>query len=218
MFCHSCGTQVNTDVQFCPNCGYPSPEVRRPLRAPPYVAGAGRPRVPGSWIGAGWDMVKADMGNYVLIGLVFLCLNSLVRAILQGPLMAGFQHPLHPSACWAAGRSWPTSLRASTSSYPRWWLSWSSGCSPLLARCSASSPAWWSGRCTSSLTCCSSTSAWTSGRRCRPATPWCKQRLFRFHHVPAPHDSGQPAAPLGPSWGSWSPSRSRSSCAHGGLQ
>jgi hypothetical protein len=35
-------------------------------------------------------MVKADMGNYVLIALVFVALNGLVPVILQGPLMAGF--------------------------------------------------------------------------------------------------------------------------------
>jgi uncharacterized membrane protein len=58
--------------------------------APPYVARTGLTARPGAWIGAGWDMVKADMGNYVLIGLVFLALNTLVPVILQGPLMAGF--------------------------------------------------------------------------------------------------------------------------------
>jgi uncharacterized membrane protein len=35
-------------------------------------------------------MVKADLGNYVLIALVFVALNGLVPVILQGPLMAGF--------------------------------------------------------------------------------------------------------------------------------
>jgi uncharacterized membrane protein len=90
MFCHTCGTQVSTDVQFCPNCGQSlagSPAAAAP---PPYVARTGLTARPGAWIGAGWDMVKADMGNYVLIGLVFLALNALVPVILQGPLMAGF--------------------------------------------------------------------------------------------------------------------------------
>jgi uncharacterized membrane protein len=90
MFCHSCGTQVNTDVQFCPNCGQSLAASPAPAAAPPYVARTGLTARPGVWIGAGWDMVKADMGNYVLIGLVFLALNALVPVILQGPLMAGF--------------------------------------------------------------------------------------------------------------------------------
>jgi uncharacterized membrane protein len=91
MFCHSCGTQVNNDVQFCPNCGQalssgnPAPAV-----VPAYVARTGLTARPGAWIGAGWDMVKADMGNYVLIALVFVALNGLVPVIIQGPLMAGF--------------------------------------------------------------------------------------------------------------------------------
>jgi uncharacterized membrane protein len=45
---------------------------------------------PGAWIGAGWDMVKADLGNYALLGLVFVALNGLVPIILQGPLLVGF--------------------------------------------------------------------------------------------------------------------------------
>lgn len=90
MFCHSCGTQVSTDVQFCPNCGQSLAGTPAPPTAPPYVARTGLTARPGAWIGAGWDMVKADMGNYVLIALVFVALNSLVPVILQGPLMAGF--------------------------------------------------------------------------------------------------------------------------------
>ena len=35
-------------------------------------------------------MVKADMGNYVLLALVFMFLNGAVPLILQGPLTAGF--------------------------------------------------------------------------------------------------------------------------------
>jgi uncharacterized membrane protein len=35
-------------------------------------------------------MVKADLGNYALLGLVFIALNALVPIILQGPLFAGF--------------------------------------------------------------------------------------------------------------------------------
>jgi uncharacterized membrane protein len=90
MFCHSCGTQVNSDVQFCPNCGQPLAGSPVPAAPPAYVVRAGATARPGAWIGAGWDLVKADMGNYVLIALVFLVLNAVVPMILQGPLMIGF--------------------------------------------------------------------------------------------------------------------------------
>jgi uncharacterized membrane protein len=41
-------------------------------------------------VGGGWDLVKADMGNYALLALVFMALNAMVPVILQGPLIAGF--------------------------------------------------------------------------------------------------------------------------------
>jgi len=44
----------------------------------------------GRWIGEGWRMVKADMGNYVLLAFVLMVLNAAVPFILQGPLLAGF--------------------------------------------------------------------------------------------------------------------------------
>ncbi len=92
MFCHHCGSQVAPDLQFCPNCGQP---LAAPLGAGATVPQPWAPPAPvkaqtGRWIGAGWEMVKADMGSYVLLALVFLALNSVVPVILQGPLMAGF--------------------------------------------------------------------------------------------------------------------------------
>ncbi len=90
MFCHSCGTQVTTDVQFCPNCGQSLGTPSGPAAIPTYVAPLGITARPGHWIGAGWELVKADMGNYALIALVFLALNAIVPAILQGPLIVGF--------------------------------------------------------------------------------------------------------------------------------
>ncbi|MGO9260149.1 MAG: zinc-ribbon domain-containing protein [Bryobacteraceae bacterium] len=79
MFCHTCGTQVADGTQFCPNCG-------QPLSGAPI--GAPRPAVPwtpptsvtiqtGRWIDAGWQMVKADLGNFILIALVFALVNAL---------------------------------------------------------------------------------------------------------------------------------------------
>jgi hypothetical protein len=91
MFCQRCGTQVGSDVQFCPNCGEaqggaplsgnaPSPA---PWIAPPGVQASGS-----RWIGEGWALVKADLGNYVVISLVFVLLSGV--PLIQGPLIAGF--------------------------------------------------------------------------------------------------------------------------------
>jgi hypothetical protein len=92
MFCHQCGTQVSPDVQFCPTCGT--------SLAPgaPGLAGApaelwtppGAVEVHASrWISEAWTLVTADLGNYVLLALVFSILSSAVPVILQGPMIAG---------------------------------------------------------------------------------------------------------------------------------
>jgi uncharacterized membrane protein len=93
MFCHSCGNQVPNDLQFCPNCGQPLAGAPGPLAdsvpvvwTPP----VGIKAQPGKWIGEGWEIVKADMGNYVLLALAVIVLSSMVPFIIQGPLMAGF--------------------------------------------------------------------------------------------------------------------------------
>ena len=92
MFCHKCGTQVSPDVQFCPTCG-------TSLAADgPGLAGA--PAVPwtppavvevhaGRWVSEGWALVTADLGNYLLIALLFAVVSSAVPVILQGPMIAG---------------------------------------------------------------------------------------------------------------------------------
>jgi uncharacterized membrane protein len=93
MFCHKCGTQVGPGVQFCPNCG-------ESLAAPSASGGAAPPvwtppgavqARPGYWVGQGWQMVKADIGTFILLTIVFAVLNGMVPMILQGPLIAGFQ-------------------------------------------------------------------------------------------------------------------------------
>jgi uncharacterized membrane protein len=87
MFCHTCGTQVNPDVQFCPNCGQAlSPTVTVPAVA--WVAPVGITAAPGRWIGLGWELVKADLGNYILMALVFSLLTAV--PLIQGALIAGF--------------------------------------------------------------------------------------------------------------------------------
>jgi hypothetical protein len=92
MFCHKCGTQVSPDTQFCTTCGTPLTPGAQSL--------AGGPAIPwtppevvevraGHWIGEGWELVKSDIGTYVLLALVFSLLGSAVPIIIQGPLIAG---------------------------------------------------------------------------------------------------------------------------------
>ena len=44
----------------------------------------------GRWVSEGWALVTGDLGNYVLLAVVFAVLNSAVPVILQGPMIAGF--------------------------------------------------------------------------------------------------------------------------------
>ena len=90
MFCTKCGTQVNPGVQFCPNCGQLMTSPLAPGAPPPvaWTAPAGIKAMPGKWIGEGWELVKADMGTYVLISLIWGLLNSV--PFIQGALIAGF--------------------------------------------------------------------------------------------------------------------------------
>jgi len=89
MFCHSCGTQVANDVQFCPTCGQPLSGAAS-IPAPPvaWVAPVGIKASPGRWIGRGWELVKADIGNYLLVAIVFSLLSGV--PLIQGALIAGF--------------------------------------------------------------------------------------------------------------------------------
>ena len=92
MFCHGCGTQVNPDLQFCPSCGQPlAPGA--PLSGPApvlWTPPVGVKAAPGRWIGEGWEIVKADIGNFILMALVFTAISGMVPIILQGALMVGF--------------------------------------------------------------------------------------------------------------------------------
>src|SRR6266446_2751408 len=91
MFYTKCGSQIGSDVQVCPVCGQ-SLAAGAFATAPPVVwtPPVGAQSQTGRWIGQGWRMVKADMGNYVLLTLVFMVLNGAVPLILQGPLLVGF--------------------------------------------------------------------------------------------------------------------------------
>jgi len=93
MFCHKCGTQVGLGVRFCPNCGESltaassaSGGAAPPVWTPP----AGVQARAGHWVDEGWQMVKADIGTFMLLTIVFAILNSAVPMILHGPLIAGF--------------------------------------------------------------------------------------------------------------------------------
>ena len=91
MFCPRCGTQVGSDVQFCPNCGHSqggapvsgSAPIPAPWTPPTGVHASG-----GRWIGEGWALVKADLGNYIVIALLFGLLSGV--PFIQGSLIAGF--------------------------------------------------------------------------------------------------------------------------------
>jgi hypothetical protein len=90
MFCHSCGTQVGSDVQFCPNCGQ-SLGAPVPGSAPipaPWTPPAGVQASGGRWIGEGWALVKADLSNYIVISLLFALLSGV--PLISGALIAGF--------------------------------------------------------------------------------------------------------------------------------
>jgi uncharacterized membrane protein len=93
MFCHKCGSQVGPGVPFCPNCGEPlaAPSPSGGAAPPVWTPPAGVQARPGYWVGQGWQMVKADIGTFILLMIVFVVLNGMVPMILQGPLIAGFQ-------------------------------------------------------------------------------------------------------------------------------
>ena len=89
MFCTRCGTQVDAQAPFCPNCGQALGV--NPMGAPPPPSWTPAPGIQvasGHWIGAGWELVKADLGNYILIALMYFVLSSV--PLIQGALIAGF--------------------------------------------------------------------------------------------------------------------------------
>jgi len=91
MFCQRCGTQVGSGVQFCTNCGQPVGGAPVSGSAPIPMPWTPRPGVQasaGRWIGEGWALVKADLGSYVVISLLFAILSGV--PLIQGPLIAGF--------------------------------------------------------------------------------------------------------------------------------
>jgi hypothetical protein len=92
MFCHHCGTQIAEDSQFCTSCGQAIAPGGPLAPTVPVVwdAPVGVHSHTGRWIGAGWAMVKEDLGTFFLMALVLSVISSAVPIILQGPLIAGF--------------------------------------------------------------------------------------------------------------------------------
>ena len=90
MFCHHCGSQVAAGTQFCPSCGQAvNPAAPLAVTGPSvWTPPTGVQSQTGRWLGAGWELVKQDMGNYVLITLIFVLLNGV--PFIQGALIAGF--------------------------------------------------------------------------------------------------------------------------------
>jgi len=90
MFCQRCGTQLDSGVRFCPNCGQTqdAPVFGSPQNLASWTPPAGIRASGGRWISEGWALVKADLGNYIVISLLFALLSGV--PLIQGPLIAGF--------------------------------------------------------------------------------------------------------------------------------
>jgi hypothetical protein len=89
MFCNKCGAQVAADAGFCPQCGSVMGSAPVAPAAVLWTAPVGVKAQTGRWISAGWAMVKADMGNFALLGLIFVLVNSAASIVTQGPLQTG---------------------------------------------------------------------------------------------------------------------------------
>jgi len=89
MFCHHCGAQISDQAQFCTTCGQAvGAAVLAPGTMTPWAPPATVRVTAGRWIGQGWDLVKADLGTYMLMTLIFFLLSSI--PFISGALIAGF--------------------------------------------------------------------------------------------------------------------------------
>ena len=95
MFCQNCGSSLDPGARFCAACGSSQPveiEPGSPVRiaaAQPVLTGGQSDTV--RWIGEGWEMVKDDLGTFVLMTIVMMVVNGAVPILLQGATAAGFQ-------------------------------------------------------------------------------------------------------------------------------
>jgi len=92
MFCHNCGAEVGAGAGFCPSCGQPvgAAEALGTTPAVIWTPPVGVQSQTGRWIGAGWALVKSDLGTYIALAVVSTIIASAVPIILQGPMIAGF--------------------------------------------------------------------------------------------------------------------------------
>jgi uncharacterized membrane protein len=88
MYCHHCGTQIDDRAQFCTNCGQAVAGGGMAVAVAPWTPPAQVHVSMGRWLGAGWNLVMSDLGNYVLLTLVSFLLSSV--PFIQGSLIAGF--------------------------------------------------------------------------------------------------------------------------------
>jgi uncharacterized membrane protein len=89
MFCSKCGAQIGPDARVCPQCGNLQGSAAPVVAPVAWTAPVGVKAQTGKWISAGWDMVKADMGNFALVALIFAAVNSVASIVTQGPLQVG---------------------------------------------------------------------------------------------------------------------------------
>src|SRR5205823_3496962 len=83
--------EVNAADRFCPKCGRPqagAAVLPRTSVAVEWTPPTGVQAHAGRWISEGWQLVFSDLGNYLLVSLVFTVVNSV--PLLQGALIAGF--------------------------------------------------------------------------------------------------------------------------------
>ena len=90
MFCHHCGAQIAPDAAFCTSCGNATGSAPASAAVAPaaWVPPVGIHSETGRWLSAGWNLVMADLGSYVLMALLFALLNGI--PFIQGALIAGF--------------------------------------------------------------------------------------------------------------------------------
>lgn len=100
MNCRYCGAPLNPDVKFCSTCGRSQQSEAgggtlpgtptAPVPPFPETAASDGSAQTGRWIGAGWELVKSELGPFILMGLVFLVITGCIPIVLHGPMMAGF--------------------------------------------------------------------------------------------------------------------------------
>ena len=95
MYCHSCGSLIESNAGFCASCGSAQRIEAGPgavATAPAaYTVRTGSQSDTMRWIGEGWDVAKNDLGTYVLMTIVMMLVNGAVPFLLQGATTAGFQ-------------------------------------------------------------------------------------------------------------------------------